>query len=163
MIVTLPCKIVNGRKQVNLDIVNLYEKAEQEAIQEVGGRTSPKFAKVLGEKLKEANLDSLLDSNGYPNKNMFAQFLVVEAYTTDKINLDKNSKYIEKLSNPDSVEERMSKALSTNDKKNDYSVDSKNHWYEMFYDDIYRGSIFIPLNNNANAAMNSWGTSLKIE
>ena len=27
----------------------------------------------------------------------------------------------------------------------------------MTYDDIYRGTMFIPLNNNLNAAINSWG------
>jgi len=58
----------------------------------------------------------------------------------------------------------MNSALSTNDKKNDYNIDSKNHWFEMFYDDIYRGTMFIPLNNNPNSAMNSWGNSdLKID
>lgn len=165
MVVTLPCKIVNGHKQVNLAVRESYEKAEKEALAQVGDRQSPQFQKVLGDKLKEHHLDSLLDSTGRPNRKMFAQFLVVEAYTTDKIKFDTKSQYVEKVQNPDdSLEQRMSKALSTNDKKNDYSIDSKNHWFEMFYDDIYRGTVFIPLNNNPNSAMNSWGNSdLKID
>lgn len=165
MVVTLPCKIVNGHKQVNLAVRESYEKAEQEALAQVGDRQSPQFQKVLGDKLKEHHLDSLLDSTGRPNRKMFAQFLVVEAYTTDKVKFDTKSQYVEKVQNPDdSLEQRMSKALSTNDKKNDYSIDSKNHWFEMFYDDIYRGTVFIPLNNNPNSAMNSWGNSdLKID
>jgi len=32
---------------------------------------------------------------------MFGQFLVVEAYASDKVKFDTNSKYIEKINNPD--------------------------------------------------------------
>ena len=165
IVVTLPCKIVNGRKQVNLSVIETYEKAEKEALALAGDRQSPQFEKLLGEKLKEYHLDSLTDGNGRPNRKMFAQFLVVEAYTTDKIKFDTKSKFVEKVQNPDdNLEKRMNSALSTNDKKNDYNIDSKNHWFEMFYDDIYRGTMFIPLNNNPNSAMNSWGNSdLKID
>ena len=166
MVVTLPCKIVNGHKQVNLEIKDLYEKAEQEALKQVKDRRSPEFAKILGEKLKEVHLDSLLDNNGYPNKNMFGQFLVVEAYTSDKINFNTNSQYVERVSNPTpELEKRINRALSTNNKKDDYNVDIKDHWFEFFgYNNIYRGNVFIPLDNNPNAAMNSWGNeSLKID
>ena len=167
MIVTLPCKIVNGHKQVNLAVREAYEKAEQEALQ-VAPRNSEQFNKVLGQKLKEAKLDSLLDSNGYPDKNMFTQFLVVEAYTTDKVKFDnKNSQYIEKVRNPNSsLEQRINQALSTDNKKSNYKVDVKDKWsmFELTYNDVYRGTVFIPLNNNPNAAMNSWGnSSLKID
>jgi hypothetical protein len=58
----------------------------------------------------------------------------------------------------------MTKALSTDKKKSDYNIDVKDHWsiFEGFYDDIYRGTIFIPLNNNPNAAINSWGGSVNV-
>jgi hypothetical protein len=101
MVVTLPCKTVNGHKQINLDIREDYERCEQKALSKVGDRQSPEFAKVLAEELHNAHLDSLLDNNGNLNKNMFAQFLVVEAYTTDKIDFDRNSQYVEKVKNPD--------------------------------------------------------------
>lgn len=165
-IVTLPCKIVNGIKQVNLDIRESYEKAEQRALQVSSNRKSPEFIKALGEELRKEHLDSLLDSNGLPNKNMFAQFLLVEGYTTDKIDFKKDSQYVEKIKNPDSsLENRMSLALSTDKKKLDYSIDIDDHWgwFEGTWDDIYRGTIFIPLSNNPNAAINSWGGSVNIE
>lgn len=160
IIVTLPCKIVNGQKVVNLGVREAYERAEEKALKVNNNRQSPEFLKALGEELHKEKLDSLLDSNGYPNKNMFAQFLVVEAYTTDKVNFDKNSQYIEKVSNPDSsLEQRMKTALSTDNKKSNYDVDIKDHWFEWWgYDDIYRGTMFIPLNNNINAALNSLGS-----
>lgn len=165
MVVTLPCKIVNGIKQVNLDIVETYEKAERKALQVNNDRNSPQFIQALAQELKNKHLDSLLNSNGLPNKNMFGQFLVVEAYTSDKIKFDINSKYVEKIENPDEeLEQRMSKALSTDNKKSDYALDIKDRWtmFEGTWDDIYKGTVFIPLNNNPNAALNTWGNSAKI-
>lgn len=165
MVVTLPCKIVNGIKQVNLDIVETYEKAERKALQVNNDRNSPQFVQALAQELKNEHLDSLLGSNGLPNKNMFGQFLVVEAYTSDKVKFDINSKYVEKVENPDEeLEQRMSKALSTDNKKSDYTLDIKDHWtmFEGNWDDIYKGTVFIPLNNNPNAALNTWGNSAKI-
>lgn len=165
MVVTLPCKIVNGIKQVNLDVVETYEKAEQKALQVNSDRNSSQFIQTLAQELKNEHLDSLLDSNGLPNKNMFGQFLVVDAYTSDKIKFDINSKYVEKIENPDEeLEQRMSKALSTDNKKSDYALDVKDHWtmFEGTWDDIYKGTVFIPLNNNPNAALNTWGNSAKI-
>ncbi len=164
-IVTLPCKIVNGTKQVNLDIREQYENAEQRALQKVGNKTSPQFVEALGEELKKEHLDSLLDNNGLPNKNMFAQFLLVEGYTTDKIDFKRDSQYVEKVQDPDeALEQRMIKALSVDKKKLEYGIDVKDHWgiFEGFYDDVYRGTVFIPLNNNPNAAINSWGGSVNV-
>jgi hypothetical protein len=92
---------------------------------------------------------------------MFGQFLVVEAYATDKVKFDKNSKYIEKVNNPDStLENRMNTALSLDAKKSNYGVDIKDHWFEWWgYDDIYRGTMFIPLTNNPNSSvLNSEGS-----
>ena len=165
MVVSLPCKIVNGIKQVNLDVLNKYEQAEQKALQVNSDRQSQQFINALAQELKNEHLDSLLDSRGLPNKNMFGQFLVVEAYTTDKIKIDPKSKYLEKVENPDEqLEQRMIKALSTDQKKPDYSIDIKDHWtlFEGTWDDIYRGTVFIPLNNNPNSAINSWGGDVKI-
>ena len=167
VIATLPCKIVNGQKQVNLHIIDLYEEAEQAALQRTGGdRQSDNFKSILGEELRSRHLDSLLDANGFPNRDMFAQFLVVEGYTTDKVPIEnKDSKYIEKIRNPDeNLEKMISEALSTDDKKSNYSLDVDDKWFlEFGYDDIYRGTVFIPLTNNLNAALNSYGTSLKMD
>ena len=165
VVVTLPCKIVNGVKQVNLDIKDAYERAEQKALQVSQNRQSKEFIEALGKELKEEHLDSLLDSRGLPNKNMFQQFLVVEGYTTDRIPLKKDSQYIEKVKNPTSdLETRISQALSTDSKKSNYSIDIDNHWgfLEGGWDDVYRGTVFIPITNNTNAAISSWGSNSNI-
>lgn len=165
IVTTLPCKIVNGHKEVNLAVKDLYEEAENEAYEAVGNRNSKDYEKVLGQKLHEKHLDSLLDNNGYPNRKMFGQFLVVEAYTTDRVPFDKNSQYIEKVNNPDAnLEQRMSIALSTDDKKSNYSVDIDDNgflgsWFgEGSYDNIYRANVFIPLDQNPVSTMMDSGT-----
>lgn len=162
MIVTLPCKIVNGHKEVNLGVRETYEKAVQEVESKGISRGTQEYYKALGEALQQHGLSNLVDSNGYPDKSKFGQFLVVEAYATSKIKgLDKSSQYIEKVSNPDdSLEQRLVKALSTNNKKDDYSLDI-NYW--LWGDDVYRGSMFIPLTNNLNASINAWGSQIDID
>ena len=155
-IVTLPCKIVNGVKQVNLAVRDEYEKAEQKAANQAARGTN-EYLRILGQELKNVHLDSLLDSNGLPDKNMFSEFLIVEAYTTDKIDLNnKNSQYIEKVKNPsEDLENRINQALSTDNKKSNYKIDVKDKLslFELTYNDVYRGTIFIPINNNPAAAM----------
>ena len=162
MIVTLPCKIVNGHKEVNLSVRETYEKAVQEVESKGIQQNTQEFNFELGKILKAKGLSSLVDSNGYPDKSKFGQFLVVEAYTTDKIkNLDKNSQYIEKVSNPDDeLEQRLIRALSTNKDKNNYSLDV-DYWF--YGDDVYRGTVFIPLTNNLNASINAWGDNVKVD
>ena len=155
-IVTLPCKIVNGVKQVNLAVRDEYEKAEQKAANQAARGTN-EYLRILGQELKNVHLDSLLDSNGLPDKNMFSEFLIVEAYTTDKVDLNnKNSQYIEKVKNPsEDLENRINQALSTDNKKSNYKIDVKDKLslFELTYNDVYRGTIFIPINNNPAAAM----------
>lgn len=163
VVTTLPCKIVNGTKQVNLQIIDLYNEAEKRALEIVGNRQDPKFQEELGKQLHELNLDSLLDSKGYPNKEMFGQFLVIEGYTTDKVKFKYDSQFVEKIAPTEEIEEKMKTALSTDSKKSNYDIDVQNHWFELWgYDDIYRANLFIPLNNNINAGLNAGGTSTKL-
>ena len=121
--------------------------------------SNPTFVKALSEKLHEKGLDSLLSGDSL-DPNMLGHFLVVSAYTTDKVNINTNSRYIEKVKNPDkSLEERLIKGLSTNKDKNDYELDIDDKWglFELTYDDVYRGSVFIPLNNDPVSAQTGWG------
>lgn len=163
MIVTLPCKIVNGHKEVNLQVIETFEDAVKEVERQgITKSDENRYYKTLGNVLKNKGLTGLLDAKGYPDKNKFAEFLVVEAYTTDRVkNLNTDSKYIEKVTNPtDELEQRLERALSTDEKKSNYSLDI-NYW--IWGDDVYRGTVFIPLNNNVNAAMNAWGTQISEE
>lgn len=160
IVVTLPCKIVNNHKEVNLGVIDAYKKALDQ-VESQGITDKEEYEKALGEALKDQNLTSLLDANGLPDKNKFGQFLTVEAYTTTKLKgLDKSSQFVEKVSNPDDrLEQRIITALSTNKDKDDYSLDID---YYFWGDDVYRGTVFIPLSNNINAAINAYGDQVKL-
>lgn len=162
MIVTLPCKIVNGHKEINLGVRESYEQALQELESKGISNQSPDFYKELGKILKQKGLDSLIDSNGYPDKSKFCEFLVVEGYATSKVKgLNGQSQYVEKVKNPDSqLEQRIINALSTDSKKSNYSLDID---YWLWGDDVYRGTVFIPLTNNLNASVNAWGDQIKVD
>lgn len=159
-LVTLPCKYENGHKVVNFAIKDEYDNAVKEVSKTIPiDYSKPTFVKALSEKLHEKGLDSLLSGDSI-DPNMLGHFLVVSAYTTDKININTNSRYIEKVKNPDkSLEERLIKGLSTNKDKNDYELDVDDKWglFELTYDDVYRGSVFIPLNNDPVSAQTGWG------
>lgn len=169
-IVTLPVTIdMSGAKTVDLSILDKYN----EAINEVDKyKNTPQYFEKLAQAFKDRGLDELLDENSLPDTSMFGQFLVVDAYTTDKIDFDKKSKYIEKVQNPDKdLEERLERGLSTNinDKaskpnKPNYGVDAKDKWtiFEWGWDNIYRANLFIPIINNPNAAINAWGDQWKV-
>ena len=159
-LVTLPCKYENGHKVVNFAIKDEYDNAVKEVSKTVSvDYTNPIFIKALSQKLHEKGLDSLLRGDNL-DPNMFGHFIVVSAYTTDRIKFDTDSRYIEKVKNPDkSLEERIKRGLSTNKDKNDYELDINDKWgiFELTYDDIYRGNIFIPLNNDPVSAQTGWG------
>lgn len=165
-IVTLPCKYENGHKVVNFAIKDEYDNAVNEVSKTIPiDYSNPTFVKALSEKLHEKGLDSLLSGDSI-DPNMLGHFMVVSAYTTDKINFNTNSRYVEKVKNPNkSLEERIIKGLSTNKDKNDYEIDIDNKfgWFELTWDDIYRGSVFIPLNNDPISAQTGWGSGDNIK
>ena len=159
--VTLPCKYENGHKVVNFAIKDEFDDAIKEA-----SKTTPidwtddNFKKNLANILKQKGLDNLLTSSMDIDPNMLGLFLVVEGYTTDRINFNKNSKYIEKINNPDKeLENRLNEALSVkglDGKVQKYDVDI-NDWnlgflFEGGWDDIYHANVFIPLNNDPLSA-----------
>ena len=159
-IVTLPCKYENGHKVVNFAIKDEFDSAVKEVSKNIPvDYTNPQFVKALSEKLHEKGLDSLLNGDNL-DPNMFGHFMVVSAYTTDKVKFNTDSRYVEKVRNPDkALEERIIKGLSSNKDKNDYELDINDKWgiFELTYDDVYRGSVFIPLNNDPVSAQTGWG------
>jgi len=93
---------------------------------------------------------------------MLGLFMVVTAYTTDRVDFNRNSKYIEEVKNPsEALEQTMNNALSIkgpDGKVQDYGIDIDD-WglgsipiIEGGYDSIYRANVFIPLNNDPVSA-----------
>lgn len=149
-----------GNVRVNMAIVEDFNKVQNE-LKKYKNLPEHEYNKKYAELLKKYELDELIDSTtGLPDLSRTAQFLVIGAYTTDKIDINKKSKFIKKVKNPtEDLEKRLIKGLSTNEDRNDYVIDVDNHWgfIEGFWDDIYRANVFIPLNQNPNAAVNAKG------
>lgn len=162
VVATLPCKInKNGNKVVNLEVLDKYSKV-QEDLKGKHFTSEQEYKRAMAESLKRHQLDELIDaSTGLPDYRQFTQFLVVAGYTTDKnIDINKDSKFIQKVDADGSLQDKLERGLSikSGDYKESYSVDIGDKWpiFEWGYDDVYRASIYIPLNNNLNAAVNAW-------
>ena len=149
-----------GNIRVNMSIVEDFNAVQIEMIK-YKPLSKEDYMKKYAQLLKEKELDELIDSTtGLPDLSRTAQFLVIGAYTTDKVEFNKNSKFIKKIKHPtENLEQRLIRGLSTNDDRDDYSIDGDDHWgfIEGFWDDIYRANVFIPLNQNPNAAVNAQG------
>lgn len=170
IMVDLPCKIVNGAKVVNLEVLDEYNKAREEM--RALNTQDPNYQKNCGDILRQHGLYELLDSNGLPNKSVFGQFLVVNGYAVDKGNkLYKDNNYIEEVDTSDEgLIDLIQKSLSTDSKKSNYKIDTES-WFESSdpdsffatYDHVYRGSIYIPISNNEGQGNNAGGQLLSYD
>lgn len=152
----------NGNKKVDLSILNTYNKIVDGIQSEQG---TPQWYQELARGLKDEGLDQYLEGSGTIDPRRFGLFLMVTGYTTDRWKFKKDSQYIEKVNNPSKdLEQRMSTALSTDKENKNYQVDIDDWglgWItEGSYDDIYRGTIYIPINPNRNAAISAYGSTV---
>lgn len=162
MVITLPSKIVNGVRVVDLSILNQYNEAKQLFNQQKTGDPQ-KDLELQAKILHDKGLDELLDSNGLPNINRFQQFLVISAYGVDKDDKFENNtngtenQFLEEVDPEDSLVTLLEQTLSTDSKKSNYKIDSFN-WYApgdwgKNYDRIFKGNLYIPITNNTSAGV----------
>ena len=152
-----------GNKKVDLSVLNDYNEIVNNIPYEQG---SAEWARELAKGLKEKGLDQYLEGSDTIDPRRFGLFLMVTGYTTDRWNFKKDSQFIEKVSNPSQdLAKRMSTALSTDKDNKNYEVDVDDWglgWlFEGGYDDIYRGTVYIPLNPNRNSAVSAFGGQVK--
>lgn len=161
-VAVLPCTTdTNGNKVVDLSIMDTYKEI-------VNSITEPKgtdaWAASLAKKIKEKGLNQYLMGDGSLDDRRFGLFLMVDGVTTDKWKFNTDSNWVEKMAPDGALAREMSRALSTNSNKDNYEVDidDKLGWLEGGWDDIYRGTVYIPLNYNINAAINAFGDQVNI-
>lgn len=161
----LPAKIVNGHKVVDLDILDEWEKATSEL-------RSKGIKSVLDKNHQDEIVKVLFDhglqdyvnlTSGEVNLDALGQFMILDGYYVD--NNDKplleTSTFVTHLSDPDdAVIETIERALSTDNDKSNYKIDAKSI---MFGHDneIYQGSIYIPITNNQLQALTADGQHIK--
>ena len=151
-----------GNKRVDLSILDDYNEIISKIEYE---QNSPEWKRELAKGLKEKGLDQYLDGSDSLDPRRFGLFLMVTGYTTDRWNFKKDSKYIEQATPSKDLANRMSAALSTDKDNKNYEVDIDDWglgWLaEGSYDNIYRGTVYIPLNPNRNAAISAYGDTVK--
>lgn len=161
----LPVKIVNGHKVVDLDILDEWEEATSEL-------RSKGIKSVLDKNHQDEIVKVLFDhglqdyvnlTSGEVNLDAVGQFMILDGYYVD--NNDKplleTSTFVTHLSDPDdAVIETIERALSTDNDKSNYKIDAKSI---MFGHDneIYQGSIYIPITNNQLQALTADGQHIK--
>ena len=140
---------------VNLDLLEMYEKAENDIA--LSNDKSPENIKQIYEKY---GISSLLNPDGTYNQSKFAPFMITEGYTTDALSGVKTSKFVvEYKGDEEAAIALMQKSLSVGSGKNVQTPDMDEFsWYNPgdwfgWTDTIYKGVIYIPITNNVNAAV----------
>lgn len=140
---------------VNLELLEAYEQAEKEL--DVLKDKSPSKVKEIYEKY---GISELLNSDGSYNQRKFAPFMVTEGYTTDALSGLKDSDFVKEYrGNEDAAVALIQRSLAIGKGKDAQvpEIDTFG-WYNPadwfgWTDTIYKGVIYIPIDNNVNAAV----------
>ena len=147
---------------VNLELLESYEQAEREL--DMLRDKSPEKIKEIYDKY---GILELLNSDGSYNQRKFAPFMVTEGYTTDALSGLKNSNFVKEYKgDEDSAIALIQKSLAIGESKDIQMPDvDAFEWYNPadwfgWTDTIYKGVIYIPIDNNVNAAVYGANQSL---
>lgn len=153
MRVNLPAKSDNyGNKVPDFELIPKYEQAMKE-IRNIQ-TTDPKAYLIKeAQILKKYGLSDLVDSKGFPNKDRFGAFLVVNGQaSSDAVG---NPTLATTVSNMDSDFENMSKILYPDGKGGASQKISGSSMapFGWFNSNIYKAPVYIPLDNNPVSTM----------
>lgn len=153
MRVNLPAKSDNyGNKVPDFELIPKYEQAMKE-IRNIQ-TTDPKAYLIReAQILKKYGLSDLVDSKGFPNKDRFGAFLVVNGQaSSDAVG---NPTLATTVGNMDSDFENMSKILYPDGKGGASQKISGSSMapFGWFNNNIYKAPVYIPLDNNPVATM----------
>ena len=153
MRVNLPAKLDNyGNKVPDFELIPKYEQAMKE-IRNI--QTTDPRAYLIREAqiLKKYGLSDLVDSKGFPNKDRFGAFLVVNGQaSSDAVG---NPTLATTVGNMDSDFENMSKILYPDGKGGASQKISGSSIapFGWFNSNIYKAPVYIPLDNNPVSTM----------
>lgn len=166
MVATLP---ITQDGKVNFSILNTYTSIEQKLRAKGYKPKTKQFEKAKAMILKKVGLGYLVDAqSGMVNPNYFGHFLILEGAASDKakvINQENKSvalggsNFIKDASKDDSLFETVQKALSDKD-KGKYELD--NNWWAFNNNKLYKGNIYIPINNNSLNGANADENEVKV-
>ena len=163
VITTLP---ITPDGKVNFNILKTYTEIETRLKSEGYKPKTEQFEKAKAQVLNQAGLGYLVDAQkGVVNPNYFGHFLILEGVASSKTkfeNQDKEqnistSEYVVNSAD-DALFDTVKRALSDKDKG---AYDLDNNWITFNNDKLYKGNIYIPINQNALNAANADDVSLK--
>lgn len=169
-VVTLPVK--DGKVWLEMTEVfsEFNDKIKESGVQEGTAQYENKVKELLKDP-KYSGLAPIMQNNGKLNPNNSRQFLVLEGFASSKtaainpenrkkVSLDDiNSNFIIDAGDDSELYRTIEEGLS-NKERGAYKLDQYDGWYnpgDWFgsYEHIYKGNIYIPLNNNIINAMNA--------
>jgi hypothetical protein len=123
---------------------------------------NPEAMKALAKELEKLGLYDLIDrTTGLPNTQLVRPFLITTGYASTKAGI-KDSKYLTKIDDSNIAESMIDtlseKGLDGKVHKYDLDVDSwwPGDWFGL-HDEIYKGTIYIPINTNELAGATASG------
>lgn len=148
MRVNLPAKLDNyGNKVPDFELIPKYEQAMKE-IKNIQTIDPKAFLIKEAQILKKYGLSNLVDAKGFPNKDRFGAFLVVNGQaSSDTVG---NPTLATTVNNMDVDFENMSKILYPDGKGGASQEVSGSSIYPFgwFNSNIYKAPVYIPLDNN---------------
>lgn len=153
--VILPTRQVDGKTIPDFTIMDEYLEAQKEIDDIPQDLPKEEVQKRQGEILYKHGLLELLDLNtGLPNFERFKAFIVADAYGADKDDLIKPDQFVEEVDSDDKIYENIEKILSTKD----YSYSISTFGSSLgFGDKVYKGVVYIPINNNKLQSITAYG------
>lgn len=153
---------INPDGSVNLELLEKYEKAEKEI-----DMSNDKSAEKRMEIYKKYEITDLLNADGSYKQSKFAPFMVTEGYTTDALSGLKTSKFVKEFKGDENAAvDIIQRSLMTGTGKNTKvpEVDTFG-WYNPadwfgWTDTIYKGVLYIPIDNNVNSAVHGANQSI---
>lgn len=153
MRVNLPAKLDNyGNKVPDFELIPKYEQAMKE-IKNIQTTDPKAFLIQEAQILKKYGLNDLVDAKGFPNKDRFGAFLVVDGQaSSDAVG---NPTLATTVSNMDADFESMSKILYPDGKggASQETSGSSIAPFGWFNSNIYKAPVYIPLDNNPVSTM----------
>ena len=151
MRVNLPAKLDNyGNRVPDFELIPKYEEAMKE-IRNIQTEDPKAFLIKEAQILKKYGLSDLVDSKGFPNKDRFGAFLVVNGQaSSDTIG---NPTLAVTVNNTNEDFENMSKILYPDGKGKASQEISGSSLFGWFNSNIYKAPVYIPLDNNPVSTM----------
>lgn len=172
--VLLPAVKSESLWRPNFEYFEAYEKAAAKVRAQglnPNDESNPAAMKALAEALKAEGLYDLIDrTTDLPDTRLVRPFLVTTGYATSLSGIQ-DSDYIDEVSDSqviDSVIDTLSEK-GKDGKVKKYSFDKSSVWnpFDMFglasgfYDHIYKGTVYIPINTNELAGATASGQKIK--